>query len=184
MAVVDGTALPRPTKTPRKPRMTDADREATAIAASETIARLLPAYVELHRVWAKGTKAASDYLDANTSEAERYHMVRGPASDAADAIREASGAHAAQKAMSALHSKMATMARIIEIAPVASAEGLRAKTLAAMWECIPACADNVRFDFGENGRTLEMLFRACERMTGLSELAATLEARLGKDGKA
>jgi len=184
LAAIGGETLPPPTNAPRQPRKakcTAADREGTAIAAAETIAQLLPAYVELNRVWAIGTCKASAYHHANAaSEAERWGRARGQASDDADAIREASGANAAQRAMSALHPTMQSRARLVEIAPIATVEGLRAKTLAAMWECMPGLADHTGFDFGEDGRTLEVLFRACVRVTGLSKLTTSLEARLQK----
>ena len=101
----DGAEVPPPpARAARKPRMTPADREATAIAAADTIECLLPAYVELYRAWAKGAVAAGAYRDANTSEAYRYREG-GPVEAAVKAIRETTGANAAQ----------------------------RAKTLAAMW---------------------------------------------------
>jgi hypothetical protein len=34
---------------------------------------------------------------------------------------------------------MSTMARIADVAPAETLEGLKAKTLATMWECMPAC---------------------------------------------
>jgi hypothetical protein len=180
LAVVDGAEVsPPPAKAARKPRMTPADREATAIAAADTIECLLPAYVELYRAWAKGAVAAGAYRDANTSEADRY-KEGGPVEAAVEAIRETTGANAAQRAMNAMSTKLITMARIIEVVPVASPQGLRAKTLAAMWECMPGIAGHIGFDFGDAGPVLEMLFRANIRATGLSELATTLEGRLGK----
>jgi hypothetical protein len=99
-----------------------------------------------------------------------------------EAIREMSGARVAESAMDILHGKLNTMARLVEIAPVATMEGLRAKTLAAMYECLPGVADHDGgFDFGDYDQPVKMLFRACVSVSGLSELATRLEARLGKD---
>jgi hypothetical protein len=184
LAVVDGTALPPPVraprKNPRKAKRTAADREGTAISAAHTIEQLLPALVELKRVWAAGVIKASAYHDAHaTTDAERYHRVPLPWADDVEAIREMSGARVAESAMEILHGKMRTMARLVENAPVSTMEGLRAKTLAAMYECMPGVADHVGgFDFGEYDQPVKMLFRACVSVTGLSELAASLEARL------
>jgi hypothetical protein len=182
LAAVGGETLPPPAETPRKAKRAPIDREGTAIAAAHTIEQLLPAYVELTRVWAIGASKASAYHDANAeSDRERYHHVPSAAANGAEAIRELSGANAAQRAMTALHAKMETSRRLIEIAPVSTIDGLRAKTLAAMWERVPGLADHVGFDFGDDGRDLEMLFRACVSITGLSELATRLEGRLRKE---
>jgi hypothetical protein len=70
--------------------------------------------------------------------------------------------------MSALHPKMETMARIIEVAPIATVAGLRAKALAALWYCHPSLADSAGFDF-EDSRALEMLVNACVQFAGLSD---------------
>ena len=74
------------------------------------------------------------------------------------------------------------MQRLVENAPVSTLEGLRAKTLAAMYECMPQMADHEGgFDFGEYDQPVKMLFRACVSVTGLSELAVRLEARMDRD---
>ena len=133
-------------------------------------------------MWAIGTNKASAYHDAHaTTDQERYHRVPLPWADDVEAIREMSGARVAECAMGILHGKMETMVRLVETAPVATVEGLRAKTLAAMYECLPGVADHAEgFDFGEYDHPVKMLFRACVSVTGLSELATRLEARLRK----
>jgi hypothetical protein len=74
LAVVDGEAVPQPARIARnrRPRRTAAEREATAIAAAETLENLLPIYVEAHRVWANGCNAANKFRDANVPEADRF----------------------------------------------------------------------------------------------------------------
>jgi hypothetical protein len=95
----------------------------TAVAA-HTIEQLLPALVELRRVWAIGTIRAGAYHDAHaTTDEERYHRVPLPWADDVEAIREMSGARVAGCAMDILHGKMRTMARLVETAPVATVEG-------------------------------------------------------------
>jgi hypothetical protein len=127
-----------------------ADREGTAIAAAHTIEQLLPDLVELNRVWAIGAIKAGAYHEAHaTTDQERYHRIPVPWTEDVEAIRETSGARVAECAMGILHGKLRTMARLVEIAPVATMEGLRAKTLAAMYECMPGTADHEGgFDFG------------------------------------
>ncbi len=84
--------------------------------------------------------------------------------------------------MSATFPKISSLARAIERAPVATTEGLRAKTLAAIWECIPAIGDHSGFDFADGPPAYEMLFRACLAVSGLSDLASAIEARLQIEG--
>ena len=73
------------------------------------------------------------------------------------------------------------MHQLVEIAPAATVEGLRAKSFAAMYECLPGVTDHVGGDFGEYDRPVEMLFRACVSVIGLSELVDRLETCLRKD---
>jgi len=127
LTLIGGTAV-LPTPVPRKARATAAEREAKAIQAGEMIGRLLPAYVELHRLWAKGSGEAHAYVDANFSEEERY-AGRGPADTARKSIYKNSGADTAQQAMNAFCRKLAPLARLIEAAPAETMKGLRAKAL-------------------------------------------------------
>jgi hypothetical protein len=57
-------------------------------------------------------------------------------------------------------------------------KGLRAKALAAMYECVPGMGGHSGFDFEDGPPAYEMLFRACLGVTGLSKLATEIEARL------
>ncbi|WP_426533642.1 hypothetical protein [Bradyrhizobium sp. McL0615] len=182
LAVVDGTTLPPPAG-PRNGKRSASDREGTAIAVAHTIEQLLPALVELNRVWAIGATAAGAYHEARaTTDAERYHRIPVPLTEEVEAIREMSGARVVECAMTILHGKLRTMYRLVENAPVATLEGLRTKTLAAMYECMPSFAEHEGgFDFGENDEPVRMLFRACISVTGLSELAARLEARMDRE---
>jgi hypothetical protein len=153
---------PRP-KTPRKPKATALEREAKIFEAGQIIERMLPAYVELHQLWAKGSGDAHAYVDANFSQEERWTGFGSPASLALKSIYKTSGADAAQQAMNALHRKIAPLARMIETAPAEGPCGMRAKTLAAMFECVSGIGDHRGFDF-DNEYALEMLFpRMCPR---------------------
>jgi hypothetical protein len=139
LTLIGGTAV-LPTPAPRKARATAAEREAKAIQAGEMIERLLPAYVELYRLWAKGSGEAHAYVDANFSEEERYDVPKGAAHTTLRSIYASSGADLAQQAMNVLGRKIAPLVRLIEAAPAGTMEGLRAKALAAMYECVPASA--------------------------------------------
>jgi hypothetical protein len=136
-------------------------------------------------VWAIGAIKAGAYHEAHaTTDEERYHRVPLPWTDDVEAIRDMSGSRVAECAMTILHGKLRTMYRLVENAPVATLEGLRAKTLAAMYECMPHSADHEGcFNFGDYDQPVKMLFRACVSVTGLSELAARLEARMDRGEK-
>jgi hypothetical protein len=143
-----------------------ADREAKAIELGRTLEALLPAYAELHRAWAKGSREAHAFVDANFAPATTL---------------ETSGADLAQEGMNALYRRMSRLAETIARAPTASLEGMRAKSLAAMFECVPGIGSHSGFDFEDGSPAYEMLFRACLGVTGLSKLAAEIEARLQID---
>jgi hypothetical protein len=176
LTFVAGTAV---SPAPRK-RRPPTDREAQAIAAGKIIEAILPAYVELHRAWAKGSSQAHTYGDANFTEEQRYEGSEGVAHKALKAICHSTGADLAQKGMSAIFPKIAALTRQIHRAPVQTIDGLRAKALAALWECIPAIGSDRSFDFTDE-RTFEMLFRACLSVTGLSVSGAAIEKRLQLD---
>jgi hypothetical protein len=78
--------------------------------------------------------------------------------------------------------KIAPLARLIDAAPAETMKGLRAKALAAMYECVPGIGGHRGFDFEGGPPTYEMLFRACIAVTGLSKLATEIEARLQSEG--
>jgi hypothetical protein len=84
----------------------------------------------------------------------------------------------AQQAMNVFCRKLAPLARLIEAAPAETTQGLRAKALAAMYECIPGIGDHSGFDFEDGPPAYEMLFRACLGVTGLSKLATEIESGL------
>jgi hypothetical protein len=86
------------------------------------------------------------------------------------------GADITQKAMNAMFPRLSATARRIKRAPAHSIIGMRAKELAAMFECIPSVPGS-GFEF-EEPETFEMLFRTCIASTGLSDMAATLEKQL------
>lgn len=160
----------RPKKAPAAPL------DTKIFAAGKTIEALLPAYVELLRTWAKGSSQAHAYCDANFSREERM-AGEGPATAALYSIYESTGAGTADKAMGVLHRRMLRLADAIERSPAETIGGLQAKTLAAIFQCVSGIGGHSGFDF-DNPNVLEMLFRACVRVTGLSELVTELKSKL------
>ena len=153
-----------------------ATREVKAIELSKTLEAILPAYVELHRAWAVGATRAHAFCDANFTQEERRGA--GPAWTALQSIYKSSGADLGQAGMIAIYSEISSLARAIERAPATTLEGMRAKALVAIFECIPTGAAHSGFDFEDGPPAYGMLFRACLSVTGLSKLATQLEGRL------
>jgi len=86
---------------------------------------------------------------------------------------ERSGVDASQAALSAIHEEMEQLAKAINASPVASIEGLRAKTLVAFWEVAPLCAGDTEFSF-DDAYPFQQLFAAVAELCGLQDkIAAT-----------
>jgi hypothetical protein len=76
-------------------------------------------------------------------------------------------------------SRSQPLAEEIIAAPATSLVGLRAKTLVALWEALPANASHDgAFDFPD---ALRSLFDAVAEMIGLMPMVRELEARLAAD---
>jgi hypothetical protein len=76
--------------------------------------------------------------------------------------------HATADALSAIHNEMKQLANAINIAPVSSIEGLRAKALVALWEIAPLCKGETEFSF-DDAYPFQQLFTAVAEVCGLKE---------------
>jgi hypothetical protein len=72
--------------------------------------------------------------------------------------------------MNFLYGKMANAARAINLRPATTMDGLRAKTLAAVWCFLPTTSIHRSIEF-DDPEAMESLFRACIAMTEVSERA-------------
>jgi hypothetical protein len=176
LTVVGGTTTPKPVRKPRaKPEAIKLARELQVFEAAKLIETLLPAYVELERTWAKASREAHAFADANFKP--DLGNFASPHFAALQEISKRNGADVALKAMSPLFWKMDKAAKLIEAQPASA--GIRAKTLAAIWRFIPSTSTQGGFEFDDT-RSVEGLFHACVSVAGLSEMTAAIEAKLRK----
>lgn len=183
LTVIGGTAVrSKPARKSKIKKAKQSEPDAKISAAGKIIEALLPAYAELHRAWAKGSREAHTFCDANFSIQE-LGTAGSPGSQALNGIYENSGANAAQAGMSALFRKLSPLAQTIARSKTTSPQGLRAKTLAAMWQCVPGSDSDSGFDFEDGPPAYEMLFWTCIQATGLSTLAREIEGRLRIEGR-
>jgi hypothetical protein len=171
LTVVGGTT------TPRKPRAKPADiklaRDLRVLEAAKLIEALLPAYVELERTWAKASREAHAFADANF-EPDHGNAMASPHFAALQEMGQRNGSDVALKAMGSMFWKMDKAAKLIEASPGAN---LRAKTLASIWRFMPSTSKYGGFEFDDT-RSVEALFRACVSVAGLSEMTAEIETKL------
>jgi hypothetical protein len=177
LTVVGGTTTPKPLRKPRaKPEAIKLARELQVFEAAKLIENLLPAYVELERTWAKASREAHAFADAHF-EPDHGNVLASPHFAALREMSQRNGADVAQKAMGFLHDKMDRAAKLIEAQSASTVDGIRAKTLAAIWRFMPSTSNLGGFEFDDN-RSVEGLFRACVSVAGLSEMTAEIEAKL------
>ncbi len=79
--------------------------------------------------------------------------------------------HSAGERMHAVGEEMKPLARAIVDLPTTSLEVLRAKTLVALWEVAPLCADDTKYHFGD-AYPFQLLFSAVTEFCGLMPTVA------------
>jgi hypothetical protein len=94
---------------------------------------------------------------------------------------EQNGSSKAHNRLSEIHEEMEPLADLIRETAPETIEGLRAKTLVAIWDCQPSFSTHEgEFDF-ENEDSHRSLFHAAVAMTGLSEMVSAIGIRLQID---
>lgn len=96
-------------------------------------------------------------------------------------MAERNGCTEAADRLSAIWQEMEPLSDLIREAAAETIEGLRAKTLVAIWDCQPACATHEGgFEFSD-WRSHWSLFHAAVAVTGLSEMVSAIDIRLQVD---
>jgi hypothetical protein len=91
------------------------------------------------------------------------------------------GCDRASDAVNVLYKEMEPYAETIRNAEITSNEGLRARTLVSIWDCLPMCSSNDgSFDF-DNPESHQSLFSGAVAAIGLSGMVDVLQARLDLD---
>jgi hypothetical protein len=139
------------------------------------------AQIKLGPRWAGGSNArdetdakfpSDDFDGPGENPKWAFHLQKG----------EQNGCRKASDRLSEIHEEMEPLADLIREAAPETIEGLRAKTLVAIWECQPSSSTHEgEFDF-DNEDSHRSLFHAAVAMTGLSEMVSAIGVRLQIDG--
>jgi hypothetical protein len=150
--------------------------DAEIVAAGERFEPLLGKYLPARFEWARLSRAARAEATAKFGDDYSSDGWSKPSAGSSPGTAFLMGAHKrngsvrASAAMMALHEEMRSFAETIRNADVASIAGLRAKTLVAIWDYQPLCADHEGgFEF-DNEESHPSLFYAAVAVTGLSAM--------------
>jgi hypothetical protein len=158
--------------------------DAEIIAAGKAFEPLLTEYLDVRFVWMRLAREGRAEMEAAFPDADdnfKGKIGHHPKWDFHRQVLDRNGCRAADDRMSAISKEMEPVADIIRDAEITTIEGLRAKTLVAIWECQPVCASHDgHFDF-DNPENHWSLFTAAVALTGLSAMVSTLDERLQAD---
>jgi hypothetical protein len=150
--------------------------DAEIIAAGKAFEPLLSKYLDAQFIWMRLSLEASDAADAKYPSDNHdddhpkwaFHLQMG----------EQNGCTKASARLSEIHEEMEPLADLIREASSETIEGLRAKTLVAIWDCQPIYSTHEgEFNFSDKD-SHQSLFHAAVAMTGLSEMVSAIGARL------
>jgi hypothetical protein len=144
-------------------------RDAELIELGAKFEPLLDQYYPAHRRWSGSLAQAHAEHDQEFGDpADRNYEYPPEIVAAFDDSCVRSGTDDASDALSAIHDEMKPLANAINAAPVASIEGLRAKTLVAFWEVAPLFAGSTHFSF-DDAYPFQQLFTAVAEACGLKD---------------
>ena len=138
--------------------------DAEIVAAGRAFKPLLSKYLDAQFVWTRLAREAE-------SPKWIFHSE----------VSEQNGCTEAAARLSAIWQEMEPLSDLIREAAAETIEGLRAKTLVAIWDCQPDCATHEGgFEFADR-RSHWSLFHAAAAVTGLSEMVSAIDIRLQID---
>jgi hypothetical protein len=137
--------------------------DADLVALGDRFEPLLDQYYAARKRWAPLMVAAHAGYDR--AAAERHYQY---SAEALEDSCERSGANESRDALAAISQEMEELANAINVAPVNSIAGLRAKAMVALWKLAPLRAQDTEFSF-ENDYRFEQLFTAVAELCGLKE---------------
>jgi hypothetical protein len=171
------------------PRVGDTSSpDAEIISAGKKLEPLLTRYVTAKLEWAKLNRA--DHAEANakfgadyTSDAwSKPNPGTSPATKFLTKVSKRNGCDRADEELSAIHEEMDPLANLIRYTPTETVAGLRAKTLVAIWDCLPLGADHQGcFSFDNDDDSYRSLFHAAAALTGLSDMTSAIDIQLQID---
>ena len=155
--------------------------DAEIIAAGKAFEPLLSKYLDAQFIWTRLSREASDATDAKYPSDDFDGPGENPKWAFHLQMGEQNGCKKASTRLSEIHEEMEPLADLIREASPETIEGLRAKTLVAIWECQPIYSTHEgEFNFS-NEDSHRSLFHAAVAMTGLSEMVSAIGIRLQID---
>jgi hypothetical protein len=155
--------------------------DAEIIAAGKAFEPLLSKYLDAQFIWTRLSREARAATDAKYPSDDFDGPGENPKWAFHLQMGEQNGCTKASARLSEIHEEMEPLADLIREAGVQTIEGLRAKTLVAIWECQPIYSTHEgEFDFS-NKDSHQSLFHAAVAMTGLSEMVSAIGIRLQID---
>jgi len=158
--------------------------DAEIIAAANVFEPLLSKYLDVRFVWMRLAREGRADMEANfPRDEDDFDGLPGhhPKWAFHSQVLERNGCQEANDRLSAIHQEMEPLADLIRTSETVTIEGLRAKTLVAIWECQPMLATHDGcFDF-DNPESHWSLFTAAVALTGLSDMVSSIDTRLQDD---
>ena len=155
--------------------------DAEIIAAVKAFEPLLSKYLDAQFIWTRLSREASDETDAKFPSDDFDGPGENPKWNFHLQMGEQNGSSAASGRLSEIHEEMEPLANTIRNLASETIEGLRAKTLVAIWDCQPTFATHEgAFDFSNEDSHCS-LFHAAVAVTGLSEMVSAIDIRLQID---
>jgi hypothetical protein len=167
------------TVTPAPSAAMSANPDAEIVAAGKAFEPLLSRCLDAQFVWARLVRETGDERDAKFPDDD--FDVGSPKWIFHSEVAKRNGCTEAADRLSAISQEMEPLSKLIREAAAETIEGLRAKTLVAIWDCQPDCATHEGgFEFS-NERSHWSLFHAAVAVTGLSEMVSAIDIRLQVD---
>jgi hypothetical protein len=175
-----GTVLALTMIEPAPAAATSANPDAEIVAAGKAFEPLLSRYLDAQFVWARLVRETGDERDAKFPDDD--FDVGSPKWIFHSEAAKRNGCTEAAAHLSAIWQEMEPLSDLIREAAAETIEGLRAKTLVAIWDCQPVCATHEGgFEFSDQ-RSHWSLFHAAVAVTGLSEMmVSAIDIRLQVD---
>jgi len=154
---------------------------AEIIAAGKAFEPLLSKYLDAQFIWTRLSREASDETDAKFPSDDFDGPGENPKWAFHLQMGEQNGCRKASERLSEIHEEMEPLADLIRETASETIEGLRAKTLVAIWDCQPIYATHEGgFNFSK-GDSHCSLFHAAVAITGLTEMVSAIAIRLQID---
>jgi hypothetical protein len=156
--------------------------DAEIIAAGKAFEPLLSKYLDVRFIWTRLAREARAEMEAKFPP-DDFEGLPGKHQKWIfhGEVRDRNGCSNASDRLSAIREEMEPIADSIRSSAAETIEGLRAKTLVAIWDCQPVCATHEGgFEFS-NERSHWSLFHAAVTVTGLSEMVSAIDIRLQID---